>query len=165
MILQYTKFKWLYTLPCLEVKKQRKTKGPYLNDMISSFHNKCFSSTCVHSGSWGADCIFAHCSFPFKPSFQVTKEAVLESWPVLRGESLFLVNTAAHFKDSGKRFPMRSIDVCVHVCTHWCILTKWLENSFSAGWNYFLGFDEHRKNIFANYVLFASITFLTHFLF
>lgn len=56
--------------------------------MISSSHNDFFGSTCVHSGSGGADCIFAHCSFPFKPSFQVTKEAVLESWPMSRGESL-----------------------------------------------------------------------------
>lgn len=93
-----------------------------LNTLTNASHNALWNPFCVlsvHVCAWGervANCILAHCSFSLEASFHFTKEAVLESWLMLRGDSL----SHKHCSSLQRLREKASNEVCAHVHAHVC---------------------------------------------
>lgn len=93
-----------------------------LNSLTSASHTALwnpFFVLSVHMCTWWervANCILAHCSFSLEASFHFTKRAVLESWLMLRGESL----SHKHCSSLQRPREKASNEVCAHVRAHVC---------------------------------------------
>lgn len=109
-----------YTLEAQQVFQTLKMSSA-LNTLTNVFHNKLWNPLYVF--------IVQVCervsSFSLQAGFQVTREAVLESWPVLRGKNLSRKHCSSVQRLKEKAF---QLDVCVcsvHVWVqHGCVMTE-----------------------------------------
>lgn len=93
---------------------KKKTKNKSQARKTNAFHAVVWNLFCVLSthvfvhGERGWPAVYSICTFSLSTSSQVTRQAVLESWPTLRGESLSRKHCSL-FQRLGKCLPVRRV--------------------------------------------------------